>query len=140
MGDCLDRDKEIPYYKVSDEYGKLQAVYAVKYTFEDEPEMIAAVKFVFENGTVYNEALPEFDEISFRDHLILDDYDTTEDVSAISPWNTIIGSKVLWIWEMRNQQGYYDGMQYSFRSDDNEVKIVQFMVFASTIKVYWIEK
>lgn len=131
---------EIPYYKVSDEYGKLLAVNVIKYTFADEPYMVAAYKFIFEYGTVFNEALPDTDEISFCDNLILDDYDTTEDVSSISPWQELIGNKLLWIWEMKNQQGYYDAIQYNFYNDNREDFIVQLCVAASSVYAYRVER
>ena len=53
-----------PLYKISEDFGKLIDVYLLKYTFEDEPEMISGIKLVFENGVVFHEALPDTDEIT----------------------------------------------------------------------------
>lgn len=131
--------KEIQRNKITDTFGRLIDVYAIKYTYDDSPDMTAAIQFVFENGVVYNEALPETDEMSIRDGLLLDDYSITEEVSSVSPWKELLGSKAIWVWQMKNQQGYSDGVQYSFYNEKREERLIQMVVAASEVFVFKVQ-
>ena len=37
------------------------------------------------------------------------------------PWKWLIGSPVRWVWNMVNQQGYLDGLQFEFSENVEKV-------------------
>ena len=126
--------------KIANEFGKLVAVQYYCWEFEKEPPIFGACCLSFENGEVYHEVLPEYDEISCATSL-LDKFEIKKNMSDVSPWRKALGKKVLWLWKLENHQGYFDSIQYSFANtvEDEEI-ILQLMVCASQIKLYEIEK
>ncbi|MBS1636920.1 MAG: hypothetical protein JST26_13465 [Bacteroidetes bacterium] len=45
----------------------------------------------------------------------------------------LLGSKLTWVWEMTNNQGYFDGIQFQFNCKANN--IVQFVAIASRLQI-----
>jgi hypothetical protein len=45
----------------------------------------------------------------------------------------LLGSKLTWVWEMTNNQGYSDGIQFQFNCKKNN--IVQFIAMASRLQI-----
>jgi len=121
--------------KVTYEYGKLISVYYHESVFDDgSPSMLSAIQLQFEAGDVYHEALCDTDEITCNSNLV-DSYDNSINVSKTEPWKTIIGNEVNWIWNLKNQQGYDDGIQYEFKTSQTETQMIQLLVMASEIKI-----
>ena len=56
------------------------------------------------------------------------------DLSATDVWQQALGSRAIWTWSMRNQQGFHDGFQIEFSRPGIQCDI-QFMVEASTLSV-----
>ena len=45
----------------------------------------------------------------------------------------LLGSKLTWVWEMTNNQGYFDGIQFQFNCKTNN--IVQFVAIVSRLQI-----
>lgn len=45
----------------------------------------------------------------------------------------LLGSKLTWVWEMTNNQGYFDGVQFQFNCKTNN--IIQFIAIASRLQI-----
>jgi len=54
-----------------------------------------------------------------------------DDAPAESPWTRALGASVQWIWLLRNQQGYHDGIQFSFAHDGQVDCQIQMIAAAS---------
>ena len=52
--------------------------------------------------------------------------------------NILLGKKIIWAWELTNQQGYSDAYQFEF-SNDNNIIIIQFLALAGNIKIYYLK-
>lgn len=50
-----------------------------------------------------------------------------------SPLFKLLGNKLTWVWEMTNNQGYSDGIQFQFNCKTNN--IVQFIAIASSLQI-----
>ena len=125
---------------ITHEFGKLLSVH--RHVFEgdnNEMNMISGLHLKFENGDVFNEALADTDEISC-DSELKENYDSFVDVSKLLPWVKVINRKVRWCWQLRNQQGYNDAIQYSFANPSDSEIIIQLLVIASEIKTYELEE
>ncbi|GMG88754.1 DUF6334 family protein [Biformimicrobium ophioploci] len=123
-------------YTICNELGRLEDV--IGHFLEDDgiTEMLISLEFVFEHGRVFQEAIPEFDEISIK-ALPPDEDCVPVHLGNLEPWSLVLGRGALWVWDLRNHQGYADGLQYSFANtvSDGEI-IVQLMVIGSQISVY----
>jgi hypothetical protein len=55
--------------------------------------------------------------------------------------NSIRFRRIQWVWELINQQGYFDGIQFEFVKEDciSDAVTVQFLAIASTIEVRVVE-
>jgi hypothetical protein len=131
-----NRDKlEILYDKAE----KLTGVrYSVLDAGRDRSDWIAAVEMRFENtvATVYVE--PDYDTLLVDLTEMKADSDCyTKLVTSISPWDGLIGRPISWIWLLRNQQGYEDGIRFEFLSREKETPTIITMIgIASTLKIY----
>jgi len=130
---------EIEIQKITDEFGKLKSVYSYVFQFKDEAEMKAVIHLKFESGDVFHEAKPDTDEISCSSSL-MDKYQASINISSELPWKNVIGKGVRWIWNLKNQQGYNDAIQYAFANPEENETLIQLIVEASEIKTYGISE
>jgi hypothetical protein len=57
-------------------------------------------------------------------------------LDAVFPWNSAIGKPLMWSWQMINQQGYADGIQFEFAKDvDDSAVEIQVVAVASELIV-----
>ncbi|WDE95578.1 DUF6334 family protein [Lentisphaera profundi] len=120
--------------KITYDYGKLISVYYHESVFDDSPNMLSAIQLKFEHGDVYHEAIIDTDEISCNSDLI-ETYDLVINKNDKEPWNSLIGNKPNWIWNLNNQQGYDDGIQYEFKTSQTDTHTFQLLVIGSEIKI-----
>lgn len=50
-----------------------------------------------------------------------------------------IGGSLIWMWELRNQQGYYDAVQFEFSIEEGKSVRFQFLAIASKISVFQVD-
>ena len=91
------------------EFGKLKSVIYHSDLCENEPFMISAIQLIFENGEVYHEALTDTDEISCAD-ILRNKYNRVQNITKSKLWSECIDKNALWIWNLKNQQNYNDGI------------------------------
>ena len=104
-------------------------------SFADWPEATSALKLSFENGELYNECLADSDELSCSTQL-LEDYAVVRDVTDAWLWRRAVNRPVRWLWQLTNQQGYGDGLQYSFAAPgDDQEEVIQLLAIASRIEI-----
>ncbi|GAB2516852.1 DUF6334 family protein [Microbulbifer agarilyticus] len=127
-------------YIICEEYGKLRDV--VGHFLEEDGiiNMLISLELVFENGKVFHEAIPETDQISVRQAPPSGEC-VALPIAESEPWSFAIGRQALWVWKLQNQNGYGDGLQYSFANtvSDEEV-VVQLMVIGSEVTVHRVAK
>ena len=123
-------------YDICNELGKLECVIGHFLEENGITDFLISLEFVFENGRIFHEAVAETDEIAIK--LVPPEDDCVPlPMTHLEPWKSASGRGALWAWELRNQQGYADGIQYSFANtvSDREV-IVQLIVVASQVFIY----
>lgn len=122
------------------------ALTGVKYAIL-ESDMLVAVELRFDGATATLYAQSEFDTVRVtREELKLSEVDQElepdeecriVDVARKEPWMRAIGHRAVWIWLIRNQQGYEDGVRFEFstpEADDNQ--IIELVVVASGFQVF----
>lgn len=116
--------------------------YAVYDAGTDGKDWIVAVEMQFEGtvATIYVE--PEFDTLRLElDEMKVDSECYIELATLVEPWNGAIGQPVSWIWILKNQQGYEDGMRFEFLSREKETPVIVTMIgIASSIQIYLSEE
>jgi Family of unknown function (DUF6334) len=132
------------YAKIGELYDKAGTLAGVRYSVYDSgPEgrdWIDAVEMRFEYGVVasiYADA--DFDTIRLElSSLLVREACYVIDATSAEPWVTAVGRSSSWIWLLRNQQGYEDGLRFEFsRQEQAEKKcVVTLVVIASELKVY----
>lgn len=90
------------------------------------------ISLQFKGGEVTITANAEDDSIQLREGG--PEFPATFDLSGNSPWLSTIGSGVIWVWTLENQQGYVDGIQLEFNKDGVQAD-VQFICEASALSV-----
>ncbi len=58
-----------------------------------------------------------------------------DDLTEVDPWAKFVGCGLLWMWTLRNQQGYVDGFQVEF-SNPGALHSVQLICEASALTTY----
>lgn len=122
-----------------DRAGELKKVcYALCDPATNGDNCIAAIELTFEEvvASVYAEG--EFDtiRIELAPLRALDECEV-RDVTASKPWFQAVGCTAGWIWLLRNQQGYEDGMRLEFGMPGGEaVATVTLIVVASVLEIY----
>lgn len=58
-----------------------------------------------------------------------------KDAAGLFPWADALGAHAQWAWVLENQQGYSDGLQFSFAVEGREVCRVQMIAGASSLDV-----
>ncbi|WP_211302412.1 DUF6334 family protein [Nannocystis exedens] len=57
------------------------------------------------------------------------------------PWNGALGAKLIWVWTLENQRGYFDGIQLQFEHLDSPPPFsIQMIALASTLRVFHLAK
>jgi hypothetical protein len=106
---------------------------------------IIEVSFMFDEAILRIIVDPDDDTV----HLFLDEAGTGEIVTTtrISSFDDLIPSLLsksfLWVWELTNQQGYRDGIQFEFalrEAGTRSTVTVQFIAIASSLEVYAVNK
>ncbi|MBX3243331.1 MAG: hypothetical protein KF685_02545 [Acidobacteria bacterium] len=61
-----------------------------------------------------------------------------KDATSIKPWVDAVGCTAAWIWLLRNQQGYEDGLRFEFasRKEKGQESTITLIGIASSIKIY----
>ncbi len=121
---------------VAFEFGLLTAVRLGG--FEEQPKTSdpwfnTTVELFFERGTFVVRALPEFDTV---ETIATPGLPSSLPKSIPDgPWGSVIGRDLIYLWVLTNHQGYEDGIQMEFRTDDGFFQI-QLMVEASAFRWY----
>ena len=110
----------------------------------DGQDWIDAIELQFENGTVATVYVdPEFDtlrlelgEVELREDCYV------RDATLLIPWTKAVGESLSWIWILKNQQGYEDGLRIEFSSNNEleKVPVITLVSIATSIQVYSSEK
>jgi Family of unknown function (DUF6334) len=61
------------------------------------------------------------------------DYESVRSLATEHPFHSALGGRVVWAWELRNQQGYMDALQVEVRRDDGITITCQFVAMASRL-------
>ena len=108
---------------------------------EEGVSFLEAVSFTFEDtGTVYLRVNP--DEDSFLWECDAPQGRKKIELEILFPKvSTAYGLHVIWSWQMKNQQGYFDALQISLNGalSNNEI-ILQFLAIGSAIKLFEVTK
>jgi hypothetical protein len=122
-------------WKATHEFGALTAIFASR-RFDEEDSLYQPFDeyaFTFEGGRLTVSAQAEDDSISVGSEPLSSG--SVEDISQQQPWDSLIGSGLIWSWRLRNQQGYDDGFQVEFHAGAQST-LIQFVCEASSLTVY----
>jgi hypothetical protein len=62
---------------------------------------------------------------------------TIHDVTSSAFWAPAIGVELMWAWELKNHQGYCDGVRFDFSNIDRGISVeVEMIIMASALYVY----
>lgn len=111
---------------------ELGVLTSIRYAIFSGLPFPVGVELGFELGEILVAAREETDEIADTFNELISD--RMELVDHIEPWAEVIGGRCLWSWELTNQMGFRDGVQFEFVSDKSRVR-VQLLVGASMIRV-----
>lgn len=112
---------------------------SVKYgSYADLPTVVSAVLLTFESGSWLLHICPDDDTIRISSHGALDDLGFVfhDADSVCSQWRNLVGKSVLWVWILENQQGYVDGVQFSFADQGKELFRIQMIAAASHWQIH----
>jgi hypothetical protein len=102
------------------------------------------LRFEFSDVRVVLAVDPDTDEIRVSDVLdtARERTDGTEwrDMSSEPPWSRSIGRELGWVWFLRNNRGYDDGVQLEFDDDTRSELVVQWIAIASAIVVHEVRR
>jgi hypothetical protein len=106
---------------------------SVRYgSFEETPSFVSAVLLNFESGIWLLAVDPEDDTVRLINAAAGEgDEFVFHEPPESSPWIATYGSTVLWCWALENQQGYIDGIQFSFARRGSEKRLIQLVAAAS---------
>jgi len=123
--------------------GPLINLYCV--TDKDMANAIIEVILVFDNLSLLITVNTEDDTIKMASINNCNDAkkDIIEVMCMYNLTNLLASKTILWVWELTNQQGYADGLQFEFTDKNNIVDkniVIQFIAIASTIQVSMVEQ
>ena len=124
---------------------KLIAVHVVQEYFSDTIRpMNIALLFKFKKFNCLIEAVSSDDTIYYETGKNLQwskniENIKTIDISNSKFWKECISKNVIWAWQLMNQQGYEDGIQFCFNNNKKEI-IRQIIVKASELNFYKFNK
>lgn len=128
-------------------YEKTEKLIGVRYSVfdagADGRDWIEAIEMQFESAvaTIYVE--PDFDTLCLElSEMKVDSDCYIKDATLVKLWNGVLGRRLSWIWLLRNQQGYEDGIRFEFSTTekDETSKIITLIGIASSIKMYLSEE
>lgn len=130
------------YDRIGTLYDKTDKLIGVRYSvFDvgvDGRDWIEAIEMQFEStvATIYVE--PDFDTLCLELSEMKVDSDCYINVAtSANPWNNVIGRSLSWIWLLKNQQGYEDGMRFEFSAKEGKTPtIITLVGIASSIQIY----
>lgn len=101
-------------------------------------DSIIAVILTFTNKTFTVCAIPSDDTIEvIANQLSLDSESEIILATEREPWSRAIGRRTLWAWNLTNQQGYPDSLQFCFaNAESQEDIIIQLITVASCLNIY----
>jgi len=104
-----------------------------------------AFEFEFAEAVLVVEAEPQFDQLIIHvedasGKLLCSQFPDGDclrvDMSSKSWWPEIGGASTGWRWVLNNQQGYQDGAQLEFHVAGVRRAVIQFVTWASSLRVY----
>ena len=131
------------YDRLGTLYDKAEKLVGVRYSLFDAgldgPDWIETVEMQFENtvATIYVES--EFDTVRVElSEMKIGSDCYIKDATSLKPWNDAVGKTLAWIWLLKNQQGYKDGLRFEFSSNEKSKTpvIITLIAIASSIKIY----
>ena len=98
---------------------------------------IIKLDFIHEDASfpIYIKVNLDFDTIEIHDHFPEMDTGYRSFIPQTF-WNEVLGNCLTWVWKMRNQQGYVDGIQFEFHNNI----IIQIMGLASQLTTMRVTK
>ncbi|WP_037607044.1 DUF6334 family protein [Streptacidiphilus rugosus] len=115
-----------------DDAGRLTGVHHVRAEFGDVPGWVSAVVLDFEHGSWTLSVDPDDDTVRIdAGRIARREHESVGPAPAGSPWRQALGMSAQWIWLLRNQRGYEDGIQFAFVGDRREPCTVQMVAMAS---------
>lgn len=115
----------------------------VKYLFWMEcPHRPEAVVLNFRNRVFTIQAIADDDTIAVTpEQQTISDEQKFVSVTQGTPCSIAIGRTVRWVWALKNQQEYPDGVQLSFANPDSEEEvIIQLVTVASFLNIYSVKE
>lgn len=115
----------------------------VKYLFWMEcPHRPEAVVLSFRNRVLTIQAIVDDDTIAITsEQQTISDEQKFVSVTQGAPWSIAIGRAIRWVWTLKNQQEYPDGVQLSFANPDSEEEvIIQLGTVASFLNIYSVKE
>jgi hypothetical protein len=104
----------------------------VVYYIDDIAGTIDVIKFIFSNKnkefSIYIKVNCDYDTIEINNKL----FNNSICYRLFTPktlWSDVIGKKIIWVWQIKNQQGYTDGIQIEFQGRT----IIQIIAIASCL-------
>jgi hypothetical protein len=130
------------YDQIGTLYDKAEKLIGVRYSLFDAElegqDWIEAIEMRFENtvATIYVES--DFDTLRLElSEMKVDSDCYITDATSVKPWDSVVGKHLSWIWLLRNQQGYEDGIRFEFSSKEREIPtIITLIGIASSIQMY----
>ena len=120
---------------------KLMAVHVVQeYFAESTKPMPIAILLKFKKINCLIVAMPTDDTINCQAGKTVGWRKNTNNIKIVDMsrskfWKECIGKNLIWAWQLINQQGYEDGVQFCFNSPKKEI-IRQLIVKASALHFY----
>lgn len=124
-------------------FDKTEKLIGVRYSVfdagSDGKDWVEAVEMRFEStvATVYVES--DFDTLRLElSEMKVDSDCYIKDATSVTLWNDVLGRSMSWIWLLRNQQGYEDGLRFEFSTTqrDKTLTIITLIGIASSIRMY----
>ena len=121
-------------HEVVERAGRLRSVSAAR--FEGLAHFVTQMVLSFDKMSLLVATDPDDDSIILRlDEFAADRATTVHDVSSSALWTPAIGLGLRWAWELRNHQGYADGVRFEFASPDGRAsRRVEFIVAGSALQ------
>jgi hypothetical protein len=106
--------------------------------FEGDPNFITSIALRFEALTAVFTAIADDDtlEVSIGD-LVVEPPEIVVSAERREPWPACLGYSICWAWQLKNQQGYPDGVRLEFSECGGaSVAVVEMVVMASAIILF----
>ena len=104
-------------------------------SFTETPALVSAVLLTFEFRTWLLTVEEDDDTVRIVDHVPNSLEFAFSEPPPESPWEAACGTTVMWAWAMENQQGYVDGLQFSFGRQGREERLIQLIAMSSAWQI-----